>query len=251
MATVKRLQAAEQSAYFGETVDGQQGNVRAQARRRTAAIVGALFLFSNVTFLLGSVVFVESILGSADYLTLIATSRGQVVWGVLLELMNAVAYLGIAALMYPILRRRFESLALAYVGFRILEFVAQILAGLSPLVLLTLSEDFAGAGVADAGALAVAGSLLLAGRFWAFQIVTLTFALGALLFYIMLYRLRLVPRFLSLWGLVGSIVVATTLLDMFGAAPAFLGYLSLIMLLNELFLGLWLIVKGFNQHESR
>jgi hypothetical protein len=71
---------------------------------KTAKIVGALFLISNVTFLLGAFVFVEPILGAPDYLTLASVNRTQVVLGALLELGNAVAYVGIAVLVYPILK---------------------------------------------------------------------------------------------------------------------------------------------------
>jgi hypothetical protein len=72
--------------------------------RRTAAIVGALFLLSNITFLLGAFVFVEPILGAPDYLTLASANGTQVVLGSLLELVNGIAYIGIAVLMFPILR---------------------------------------------------------------------------------------------------------------------------------------------------
>jgi len=164
--------------------------------------------------------------------------------GVLLELMNGIAYLGIAMLMFPILKQRFESMALGYVGFRIIEFVMQTLSDLSPLSLLTLSEEFVRAGALAASSFQALGTLLLAERSWAFQMVSITFGLGALLFYYTLYQSKLVPRFISIWGLVGAtVVLANTMLDMFSLTVPNLGVL---MLLNELFLGVWLIVKGFN-----
>jgi hypothetical protein len=212
--------------------------------RKTARIVGALFLFSNVTFLLGAFLFVEPILGAPDYLTLVSANRAKVVLGVLLELVNAVAYIGIAVLMFPILRQCFESLALGYVGFRIIEFVMQTLSDISPLSLLTLSEEFVRAGAPEASSFQTLGTLLLAERHWAFQMVSITLPLGALTFYYMLYQSKLIPRFISIWGLIGAAaVLANTLLDMFGLPP---GNLGVIMLLNELFLGVWLIVKGFS-----
>ncbi len=214
------------------------------ADRRTAWIVGVLFLISNVTFLVGAVAFIEPMLGAPDYLPILAANRPQVVLGVLLELTNAVAYLGIAVLMFPILRQRYESLALGYVGFRIIEFVMQTLTDLSPLALLSLSEMYVGSGAAQAGSFQALGTVLISGRDWAFQMVSIMLSLGALLFYAMLYQTRLIPRFLSIWGLLGAaVVLANALLDMFGLPP---GNLGVIMLLNELFLGVWLIVKGFN-----
>ena len=212
--------------------------------RKTARIVGALFLTSNVVFILGAVVFVEPILGAPDYLSLVSPNRAQVILGVLLELINGIAYLGIAVLLFPILKQRFESMALGYVGFRIIEFVMQTLSDLSPLSLLTLSEEFVSAGAPAASSFQALGTLLLAERSWAFQMVSITFGLGALLFYTMLYKSKLIPRFISIWGLVGAaVVLANTMLDMFSLTVPNLGVL---MLLNELFLGVWLIIKGFN-----
>jgi hypothetical protein len=216
---------------------------------KTARIVGALFLFSNVTFIVGAFVFVEPILSAADYLTLASANRAKVVLGVLLELMNGVAYLGIAVLMFPILKQRFQSMALGYVGFRIIEFVMQTLSDISPLSLLTLSEEFVRAGAPEASSFQTVGTLLLAERYWAFQMVSITLGLGALLLYAMLYRSRLIPRFISVWGLIGAAtVLTTTMLDIFAlsVSPAIGLVLGLPMLLNELFLGVWLIARGFN-----
>jgi hypothetical protein len=211
---------------------------------KTARIVGTLFLLSNATFILGAVAFVEPILGAPDYLTLVSANRAQVALGVVLELINGVAYVGIAVLMFPILRQRFESLALGYVGFRVTEFVMQTLADLSPLSLLSLSEEFVRAGAPADSSFQALGTLLLAERSWAFQMVSITFGLSALVFYSVLYQSKLIPRFISIWGLVGATAVLVNLVfDMFGVSIPNLGFL---MLLNELFLGVWLIVKGFN-----
>lgn len=208
--------------------------------RKTAAFVGAFFLISNATFILG-VLLIESMLSAPDSLTQLAAQRPQLVLGVLLELVNGLAYLSIAALMFPILRVRFESLALGYAIFRVLEFVMQIAGSLSPLMLMSLGQEMGSTGAAGLD------SILLAQRFWAGQMVSLTFGLGALLFYIMLLRTRLIPRFLSIWGLIGAgLVLINLLLDLFGVDLGAFGNLGILMLLNELFLGVWLMVKGFN-----
>ena len=197
---------------------------------------------------MGAIVFVEPILNAPDYLTLISANRAKIVFGVLLELSNAVAYVGIAALMFPILRQRFESMALGYFGFRIIEFVTQILTDLSPLKLLSLSEQFIGAGSPEATSFQTLGMLLIAERSWSFQMLSITFGVSALLFYIMLYQSKLIPRFLSIWGFVGAaMVLLNTMFDMFGISIVNLG---ILMLANELFLGVWLIAKGFNQPVS-
>ena len=212
--------------------------------QRTARLVGLAYLFSNVTFVLGAILMVESVLGSPDYLSLISASRGRLILGLLLSFINGMAYVGIAALLFPILRLRFESLALAYVGFRVVEFITQILADISPLALLTLIEN-----TGQAGLLQGLGALLLAERFWAFQMLNLMFSLSALMLYVMLLRARLVPRFICIWGLIAAaLVVINTLLGWFSPdLGESLGMITgLPMLLNELFLGIWLIVRGFN-----
>lgn len=226
---------------------------KVNTNRKTGRIVGALFLTSNVTFIVGAFVFVESILGAPDYLSLVAANRSQVVLGALLELANGFAYLGIAMLMFPILKQRFESMALGYVGFRIIEFIMQTLSDLSPLSMVTLSEEFVRAGAPQASAFQIAGTLLLAERYWAFQMVSITLGLGALMLYYMLYQLKIVPRFISVWGLIGAVTVLTTaMLEAFAIniSPAIGFVLGVPMLLNELFLGVWLIIKGFSSSAT-
>lgn len=212
--------------------------------RMTATLVGSAFLFSNITFILGTIIMMESILGSPDYLSLISASRAQLILGVLLSFANGLAYVGIAALLFPILRPRFESLALAYVGFRLIEFITQIVADISPLALLTLAGD-----TDQMGAVQGLGALLFAERFWAFQMLNLVFSLSALLLYAMLFRSRLIPGFISIWGLIAAtLVLLNTVLGWFSTELGeSLGMITgLPMLLNEVFLGLWLIVRGFS-----
>ena len=213
------------------------------ANKQTARIVGVFFLTVNVTFLIGAIL-IENILNAPDYLSIVSANKTQVIIGVLLELINGIAYVGIAVLMFPILKQHNKSIALGYVGFRLIEFVMQILSDISPLLLVTLSQEFVQAGVPDASSFQTLGTLLVAERQWAFQMVSIAFGLSALMFYYLLYQLKLIPRFITVWGLIGAaVVLINVMLDLFGYNPSNLG---IIMLLNELFLGVWLIVKGFN-----
>jgi hypothetical protein len=81
--------------------------------KKTARIVGALFITVNIAFLAG-VLSLEPILTSPDYLEIMSAKRTQVVLGVLLELINAIAYVGIAVMMFPILKQRFASMAVRH-----------------------------------------------------------------------------------------------------------------------------------------
>ncbi len=213
------------------------------SHRKTATVVGILFLAVNVAFLAGSLM-IESVLSSPGNLALVAASRPQLVLGVLLEMTNGVAYIGIAVLMFPFLRQQSLGIALGYAVFRTVEFAMQIAADVSALSLLTLSEESMNAGPAASSSFATLSNLLLSQRQAAFLMVTLAFALGALLFNASLFQSVLIPRFISVWGLVGAaVVLVSTILEMFGVNP---GNLGVLMLLNELFLGVWLIIKGFN-----
>ena len=120
----------------------------------------------------------------------------------------------------------------------------QILSDLSPLVLLKLSEEYVKAGTPESAVFEVVGGLLLEERYWAFQMVTFALVLGALMFYYMLYKTKLIPRFISVWGAIGAIaVLVTALIGSFGVSLGSLEFLGVLMLLNELFMGGWLIVK--------
>lgn len=162
----------------------------------------------------------------------------------MLELVNAVAYLGIVALVYPIFKQRSEPMALLYLGFRIVEFVMQMLSDLSPLLLLTASENFTNSNSVNPDTFEVLSSTLLALRFWSNQMVFITYGLGAIIFYYISYQLKIFPRFLSVWGIIGAPLVLINVL--FDSCNINLGVdLGLVMGLNEIILGIWLIVKGF------
>lgn len=211
--------------------------------KRLARIVGALFLALNITFIVGTVVLIEPVLSGPDHLAAAAASRSRIVLGVLFNLSCCVSYLGIAVLLYPVLRRYSEGLALGYAGLRVIEFVMQVIADLAPLALVRLGEAPASTGAPASSSLAAVVAALLAQRFWAFQMLSIAFGLGALLFYLALHRLKLVPRFITIWGLAGvAAVLVNAGLDMFGVKVPNLGG---VMLANELFLGGWLLIRGF------
>jgi hypothetical protein len=217
------------------------------ANKRTARIVGALFLTAMVTSLVGGV-WLESMLSAPDYLTTVSASETQVIIGVLLELINCAAVVGIAVLLFPILKKLNEALALGYVGVRVVEAAILTVAVISPLVLITLSQEYVAAGASDASYFQTLGTLLIAARaHMAGLLVPVFFSLGALLLYCLLYQSKLVPRFISVWGLIGVASVFTwNLLEAFGLSISAGLVFGLPIILNEIFLGFWLIVKGFD-----
>jgi hypothetical protein len=159
-------------------------------------------------------------------------------------LILAVSVLGIGVMMFPVLRKYDEGLALGYAGIRLIETVFIITASLSLLSLLTLSQEYA-AGALDAAYYQPSGTLLLASYDWSFVIGTLIFlGLGGVCLNYLLYQSRLVPRWLSGWGLIGAtLVLLYGLLSLFGLDPSFL---AAPIAVQEMVFAVWLIAKGFN-----
>jgi hypothetical protein len=212
--------------------------------RKTARIVGVLFITAMVTGMLRYFI-LDPILDAPDYLINVSANESQVIIGVLFFYIMAVAVVGIAIVIYPILKKHNEALALGYVAARIVEGVLFLVAILAILTLWTLSQEFVKAGAPDASYLQAAGELLLAVRYWAYNVLwPITLSLGALMFYYLLYQSKLIPRWLSVWGFIGAILFPVAWLSLFG--PTISGPFLLPLVVNEVVLAVWLIVKGFS-----
>jgi ABC-type multidrug transport system permease subunit len=133
---------------------------------------------------------------------------------------------------------------MGYVGNRIVEAVTQVVGSIMPLALLTLDQRFLQTGALDLPAFQALGGSLIAVRDQTLAVLGIFFCLGALLFYTMLYQSRLIPRWISGWGFVAALLIGvSTLLGFFDISAGML--LALPIILNEILLGIWLIVRGF------
>lgn len=218
-----------------------------EANKRTARIVGALILISYAGVFIGSEI-TGAIIGESDYLLNAYPDRAEVMLGVLVELINDIAVIGIAVMLYPLLRKFSEGVALFYVGLRILEAAFFMMSKVGTLSLIDLSEDYL-AGTADTAGLESLGVLALAQRDAASVIATIAFILGGIVLYYLLLGSELVPRFIAIWGLLAvASLMAANLLGVpdltQGFEPAMILYLPIVA--NELFLAGWLLVKGFS-----
>ncbi len=218
--------------------------------KKTARIVGVLFIVATAApimtapFLgfLGGGIIGEPI---PDYLVSVSANENQVLTGMLIELIWALAVIGIPIMLFPILKRHNEALALGFFSLRFIEGLSTIVGSIILLTLLTLSQEFVKAGAPDASYFQTLGTLLLAAREWAFMIGPgLVWSLSALMLNYILYRTRLIPRWLSGWGLIGAALsFATYLLQFIGIN---LDILFLPIAVQEMAFAVWLIVKGFN-----
>jgi hypothetical protein len=218
------------------------------SNRKTAIIVGVLFIAATVAGII-SVVFGPN-LDAPDYLANLSANENQVLIGGLFEFTMAVLIAGIPIFMYPILKKYNEALALGYVVFRTIEVVIFTVCAISLLTLLTLSQEFVIAGVPDASYFQTLATLLLAVREWGGGVFsTIVFSLSALMLNYILYRSKLIPRWLSGWGLIGAtLYLGSGFLPLIGHDPRSMIYLLMEapLGLNEMVFAVWLIIRGFN-----
>lgn len=215
--------------------------------RGTARAVGVLFLISYLTFIVGTAM-LEPAFNPDSALGDFAALKAQLVWGSLIESVNVVAIIGIAVLLYPYLSRAGRGLALGYVAIRVLEGAMYFDAKISAFSLVALSEEYVEAGRPDGSAHLLMEQMIRADIAGATRMATVAFIVGAPVLYALLYRSRLVPRFIAVWGLVAVAMLAAgniaqvNVLD--GFTPLMLLFVPIA--LNELFLAVWLLVKGFS-----
>lgn len=218
--------------------------------RQIATFVGIMFILASATAILG-LVFYQPILTGSDYLTKGAENSTQVILGALMELALVVTAIGTAIGLFPVLRPYGERIALGHLFFRFLEAVVISVGIVAVLSLLSLSQDFVAADAASVSAYHVSGSLLHA-VYRSTSILGPLFLLGinTLMYSYLLFKSKLVPRPLAGMGLTGAILVlAYAMLVLFGvvvhgSSPA--TALVVPIALYEMFLAVWLIVKGFN-----
>lgn len=213
---------------------------------RAARLTGVLFIIATVASLLGAAV--RPGLTGTDYIGRLSADPDRVAAGALLQLVAAFACAGIALAMYPVVKRTDTRLALGSVVFRTLEAVMYMVAIVCLLSLSTLAQASVGAGAVDRAALGAIGGLLLSLREHAALVGVFAFCLGAFLYYSAFFRSRLIPRWLSGWGIAAIGLLATAgVLALFAGRPV-TNYvpLALPIFLQEMVLAGWLIARGFS-----
>jgi hypothetical protein len=250
MTTKDSLQPTEKSTSISNSSSKYKGESKMNSNKKMAIIVGVLFITATVAAIVSGA-FLLPILEAPDYLAKVSANETQVMIGALFYFIMAAAGAGIAIPMYPILKKYNEGMALGSVGFRIIEGAIFMVGVICVLLLVTLSQEFVNAGAPDASYFQTLGELLLAGYTIDQAVVpgVFAFSLGALMYYYIFYQSKLVPRWLSVWGLIGvTLGIVNGLFDMFGGIPneTISMLLDLPIFVNEMVLAVWLIVKGFN-----
>jgi hypothetical protein len=220
------------------------------SNRDIAIFVGVLYILAAVTAIIGFALY-QPILNNPEYIIKGSGNETQVFLGALNELILAFSIIGISILMFPIINKENESLAIGYICFRFLEAILIIIGIIGLLSIVTLSQKFCTEVAPNETSYLTAGKLLVSIHNWTFLFGP-NLALGAstLLMSYFWYDSKLVPRFISILGLAGGFLILTcALLVMFGFFPQVSNWgaiLAIPVFAYEMSLAVWLIGKGFN-----
>jgi hypothetical protein len=219
------------------------------SHRKIALVTGVLFVITYITSIPPFVFNYVPVVDDPRYIVGAAGADNRVLTGAFLELLLIIANIGTAVVLYPVVKRVNEILALGYVTARVVECIFIAVGILSLLTVVTLRQEAAGA---DVGSLLTAGKSLVALHDWTFLLGPGFFVgvgNGLMLGYLM-YSSRLVPRGMAMLGLIGGpLIIASGTAILFGVIEAGSVWQLIATIpefLWELSLGIWLIVRGFN-----
>jgi len=217
---------------------------KANSEQRTARIIGVLLILAMISSLLSGI-FLKS-KNATDYLGAISSNEYLIFIGVLFMLVLTASVVSIPIVMYPIFKKHNESLAIGYIGARIFEGVCDFIMAIASVLLVILSREVLKPGAPNVSYFQASGSVILGLYDWISLLENIPYCLGAITLFSMLYQSKLVPRWLSIWGLSGAVILLIRVpLDIFVFGPLALDYLAIPIFLSEIVLAIWLFIKGF------
>ncbi len=220
--------------------------------RKTAILVGILFVIAFIVDIVGRGMY-EPILNTPEFLSQAYPAKILMTLGIVLEFIAAIAIVLIPVALFPIFKKYNEALALGYLGFRFLEGILFMFLVINSLSLLSLSKVFVNSEAADANYLQIIGASIQAQNNWATLIYIIVFTIGALMFNTVLFKYKLIPRWISVWGLIATaMLLAGALIGVFDLMDTsrIMTFLGLPFAVNEMLMAGWLIVRGFNSAAS-
>jgi hypothetical protein len=211
--------------------------------RTTARIVGVLYLAGMVVGIGGNAL-IQSILGAPDPSTIAANSM-LLALGVVLWLSTVAGDAAHGILMFPVLKPHSERAAMGYLGARIIDATFIAVMALLILIQIPVGIEYLNAGSSDTSYLQALSIVLTKANLYAYEFAMITVGVAGLILCSMFYRAQLVPRLLAVWGLIGYAIL------LLGSVLQVLGFnLNSIQAIPgglwELFIGVWLIAKGFS-----
>jgi hypothetical protein len=220
--------------------------------RKSTLLAGILYLASFVSGMLS----IAYAIDDPAYLTRAAAESTQTTWAALFQFLVTIAYLGVAIILYPVLKKHAERLALGVLSFSITSAVCNITGIIMVLLILALSKNYVKTPNPDHELYQLIGGLLHTGRDLINHFaMVVTQCISSIILYLILYTNRLIPKWISLWGIVGSamaiaasIGVLFSLLDVL--TPAYMG-INVPLVLQQIVFAFWLIIKGFYEITAR
>ncbi len=200
-----------------------------KSQRRSEITIGLLFLMATASYMIGSGLIESELQGTNAILD---TNKVRI--GVFLEFINSAAVVGIAALIFPILKKYSEGLTLIYFSSRIIESILLLISAIGPIILITLNE----------GKLQQFQSLISLFAHYSFQIAMVSLSIGSIFLCYILFKDKLLPRVLAVLGLIGYLFLLVS------GVLAIMDYEDIFNLyipgaLFEIIFPIWLMIKGF------
>jgi len=215
--------------------------------RKTALVAGGFYLLTFIS--IPALLLIHPVLSNTNYIVGSGADT-RVLLGCSFDLITALAGIGTAVALFPVVKRQNEAAALGFITARVFEAAVIVIGVVSLLAVVTLRQDLAGATGTDTASLVTTGRSLVAVRDWTFLLGPGVMpGINALLLGTLLYRSRLVPRAIPLMGLIGAPLILASAAAVFFGAYDQVSTVSAIATLPiaawELSLGIWLVVKGF------
>lgn len=228
---------------YAPPAEPSRTSVVAGSRMTYSRLIGGLFLLGFLSYGIGSGL-VTSLVGSSNFLSTIGASQTLLITGAFLMFLNTGVDLGKGVLFFPILEKHSKRTALGYLATMIVEVVFLGVGVLALLLIVPLAKH---AGEPGAQTL---GSILVQTNFTAYQMGEMTLGIGATFLCVLLFRTRLIPRWLAISGLIGyPILAAGTIAEIFGIHIGL--YLTIPGFFFEVVMPFWLIFKGFQPAAYR
>ncbi|MBN8706938.1 MAG: DUF4386 domain-containing protein [Bacteroidetes bacterium] len=212
--------------------------------RMTAKVVGVMYLAGFVVGI-GGTVLIQSILGAPNPLSIVSENSMKLAIGAILWLIAVVGDAAHGIVMFPILKQQSERLAYGYLSTRIMDAMFIAIMVLFMVLQIPLGKEYLNATGETASQLQILSSLSQQASQYAYQFGMITLGFSGLILNYVFYKMKLVPRWIAIWGLVGYTIILVGMVSaVMGSGLADMS--SIPGGLWELFMGVWLIVKGFS-----
>lgn len=217
--------------------------------KKSGRIVGVLFLLNFVAGIIIYQILQGPVLFSKEFIALGAEKSSNLIISILLSVINGTASIAIAMILLPIFKKYHAKLAMAYLVFCVVYFMAMMVDNFSVFSMMQFSQEHAQNVNENSDSVQVLGDLLYKRHWWTHYISLLTSCLPVFVLYYNLFLSKLIPRAISIFGLVAvTLMFIQTLASIFGHSISMM--LMIPMGLIQLTLPLWLIIKSFNSNLS-